>query len=170
MSEEITLRVAELSDLPDLVEIYNQGVEDGIATCDLSGFTPEERVDWFHEHRPPYRIWVAERAGRVVGWTSISRYDRKACFHRTGIIATYVDRAERGAGVGGALRKHLIAEAPELGFHTILSRIWAPNDVSMGLAEKYGFERVGYMKELVHKDGEYIDCAFYQLMLGSPDA
>lgn len=165
MTTDITLRVAELADLKPIVEIYNEGVEDGIATCDLSGFTPQERVGWFREHQEPYRIWVAEEGDRILGWTAVSRYDRKPCFHRTGIIATYVARAARGRGVGSALRRHLICECSRLGFHTIVSRIWAPNDVSVNLAEKYGFERVGYMKELVSKDGGYIDCIFYQLML-----
>ena len=33
----IAIRRATESDLPAIVEIYNQGVEDGVASCDLSG-------------------------------------------------------------------------------------------------------------------------------------
>lgn len=162
---DLRIRTAVLSDLPRLTEIYNQGVEDGVATCELSGFSPEERVGWFEEHQGPYRIWVAERLGTVVGWTSLSQYDRKPCFYRTGTIATYVERQCRRLNVGSALRAHLIAEAKRLGFHSVLSRVWVTNVQSRRLAEKFGFTQIGYLPELVFINGKYVDCLLFQKML-----
>jgi L-amino acid N-acyltransferase len=163
--EGITIRRARPNDLSRVVEIYNQGVEDGVATCDLSGFTPEERKEWFYGHVDPYPLWVATRGEHVIGWTNLSRYDSKPCFHRTATFATYVDRSERGKGVGSILRQHLIEEARALGFHTIVNRVWSPNQRSIELAKKFGFQEVGRMRELVFKDGEYVDCVFFQLIL-----
>jgi L-amino acid N-acyltransferase len=161
----VEIRLACLEDLPAIVEIYNQGVEDGVASCDLGGFTPEQKLNWFKNHQGRYRIWVAERGQEVVGWTALSPYETKPCFDRTGFFSTYVRREMRGQKVGSNLRRHLIAQARELGFHTILNRVWSINEQSIALAKKFGFTQVGHMRELVCRDGEFIDCLFFQLIL-----
>ena|SRR5947209_10553844 len=161
----VAVREAARDDLPTIVDIYNQAVEDGIATCDLSAFSPEERVDWFDAHHGRYRIWVADVDGEVVGWIALSPYDPKPCFVLTGSIATYVARDARSGGVGSTLRRHLVAQAKRLGFHTLVTRIWATNEASVALSEKFGWDRVAHLREVVSKDGEFIDCFLYQLVL-----
>ena len=59
----------------------------------------------------------------------------------------------------------MIEEARERGFHSLVARVWIVNEGSIALALKFGFEQVGHMKELVYKDGRYIDCLFFQLVL-----
>ena len=56
----ISVRRATEADLPAIVEIYNQGVEDGVASCDLSGTDVEGKKEWFAAHADPYAVWVAE--------------------------------------------------------------------------------------------------------------
>jgi L-amino acid N-acyltransferase YncA len=161
----VVTRRATITDLPDIVELYNQGVEDGVATCDLSGFNAEQRVAWFHEHTERFPLWVAEHTGNIVGWTALFPYDNKACFAQTAMFSTYVRREARGLGVGSVLRQLLITEAKRLGFHTIINRVFAINERSIALARKFGFTQVGHMREIVYRDGRYIDCVFFQLLL-----
>lgn len=75
------------------MDIYDQGVADRTATCDLSGLTAEGRREWFREHSHPYGIWVAIVDERVRGWVSLGRYDAKPCFRHTGTFSTYGDRS-----------------------------------------------------------------------------
>ena len=49
-ADDVEVRAAEPADLGPIVEIYNEGVEDGVATCDLSATTAEERREWFAAH------------------------------------------------------------------------------------------------------------------------
>jgi L-amino acid N-acyltransferase len=164
-SPQPRIRQACIADLPAIVEIYNQGIEDGVATCDLGGFNAEQKRAWFDNHKDQYRIWVAERNRQIIGWTALSPYESKPCFARTAMFSTYVRREARGQKIGTLLRHHLIQQAREIGFHTILNRVWATNRVSIGLAKKFGFTQVGHMRDLVCKDGEFIDCFFFQLIL-----
>lgn len=142
-----------------------EGIVARTATCDLSGMSAAARREWYAEHAYPYGTWVADVTGRAVGWVALTRYDRKACFRRMATFSTYVDRAHRRQGVGGALRRHLIEEANRRGFPTLVNRVWVNNEASIGLARRYRFEEVGRMRDLVYRDGEYIDCVFFQLML-----
>jgi L-amino acid N-acyltransferase YncA len=164
----IRIRPATIADLPAITDMYNQGVEDRTATCDLQGFKAEDRRDWFHAHRHPYGIWLAtdrDVPEPVLGWVALSRYEHKPCFAKTATFSTYVHRNARGRGVGSALRSFLIAEARRRGLHTIVNRVFAPNEASIALAKKFGMVEVGRMKELVFRDGDYVDCVFFQLML-----
>ena len=161
----IQIRDALPEDLSSIVEIYNQGVIDGTANSDLNTFTNEEKKIWFDSHTPKYPIWVAELDGEVIGWTNLSPYEKKQCFHQSASISTYVLKKHRGHGVGSRLRQHLIDKSKELGFHTLVNRVFASNESSIELAKKFNFKLAGRMKDLVHKDNTYEDCVFYQLIL-----
>jgi L-amino acid N-acyltransferase len=158
----ISIRRSTESDLPAIVEIYNQGVEDGVASCDLSGTDVEGKREWLAAHTDPYAVWVAEQDGLVVGWICLSPYDPKPCFAKTATLSTYVRRSYRRIGAATRLREHLVSEARRRGFHTLVNRVWITNKASIEMSRKFGWKEVGHMKELVHKDGEFIDCLFFQ--------
>ena len=163
---ECRVRAADQGDVPAITEIYNQAVAEHIATCDLSDVPEDRRSEWLARHFYPYGVWVAEDEVATRGWVAVSPYDAKPCFHRTATCATYVARGARGSGVGTLLRAHMITEARRRGFHSIVNRVWANNDASIALAKRFGFQQVGYFKELVDLDGELVDCLFFQIMLG----
>ena len=60
-SAPFTIRTAAFSDLPEIVAIYNEAVEQRFATADLEPVTVEQRRTWFQEHDPAsLPIYVAE--------------------------------------------------------------------------------------------------------------
>ena len=160
------IRAATADDVDAITDIYNQAVHERIATCDLSDVPPASRRDWLESHQYPYGVWVADIDGMVRGWMVISPYDSKPCFRRTATFSTYVHRVARGQGVGSALRKHMIEEAEQRGFHALVNRVWADNQASVALAQRFGFQLVGHMPELVEIDGHFVDCLFFELVLG----
>jgi len=159
------IRAAVPDDVDAITDIYNQAVHEHIATCDLSDVPPESRREWLEEHRYPYGVWVAEVDETVRGWMVISQYDPKPCFRKTATFSTYVHRAARGQGVGSALRKYMVQEAGRRGFHALVNRVWADNRASIALAERFGFQLVGHMPELVEIDGRFVDCLFFERVL-----
>jgi L-amino acid N-acyltransferase len=101
----------------------------------------------------------------VAGWACLSPFVEKSCFERTAYTSTYVSRDYRGRGIGRALREHVISEARRLGFHSLVNRIFTRNDVSVRLTEQLGFVRVGTLRQVIWKEGDYWDAALYQLLL-----
>jgi phosphinothricin acetyltransferase len=165
------MRQATPSDLDAIVAIYNEGIEDGGATCDLSTVSPQDRHAWLDAHSGRFPLFVAsDQADRIRGWTALAPYDPKPCFHLTASVSTYVARQARGARLGSTLRAHLVDHARRLGFHVLISRTWAANDASARLSRRCGWEEVGYLREIVDNGGTFVDCRLFQLVLNGRDA
>ena len=49
--------------------------------------------------------------------------------------------------------------------HVIIGGVSLPNDASVRLHEKFGFEKVAHYKEVGFKFGQWVDVAFWQLTL-----
>ena len=101
----MNIRPATFDDLPGILEIYNDAVLNTTATYDCAPRTLEHRVAWFEEHeRQRLPVFVAvDAAGRVLGWSSLSRYHDRRGYQFTVENSVYVAAAERGRGVGKLL-------------------------------------------------------------------
>lgn len=162
---EIRIRDARESDLPALLEIYNQVVLSSPATFDLDSQTLGHRRKWFSEHGRRHPIIVAESKGRVIGYASLSRFRDKPAYSMSVEDSVYVRRGFQGKGVGKLLMKETVARAIKLGYHTLIAGVVPPNEASVKLHEGFGFVRVGNFKEVGFKFSHWQDVTFYQLML-----
>ncbi len=151
--------------MAELVSIYNDSVEDGVSNCDLSELDESAGARWLADHRGRFPLFVAEIENDVAGWACLSPFVDKKCFDRTAYSSTYVGKRFRRRGVGRALRSHVIEHARELGFHSIVNRIFTRNSASVTLTEQLGFVRIGVLREVVWRDNEYWDVSLYQLIL-----
>jgi len=156
------IRIALLRDLPEIVSIYNEAVEDRFATADLSPVTVEERAEWFREHDPStFPIYVFEE-GQVEGWCSLSAYRRgREALSGTAEVSYYVRRTARGRGVGSSLVRHAVAEAPRLGKRVLFGIVLERNAASTRLLERCGFALWGRLPEVALIDGELVGHLYY---------
>jgi len=159
----VTIRTATIDDLSSIVAIYNEAVYQRFATADLEPVTVEQRSGWFHEHDPATApIYVAEREGAVAGWCSLSAYrPGRAALTRTAEISYYVGAAVRGCGVGSALVRHAIEQAPRVGKHVLFGILLERNAPSIRLLTKYGFELWGRLPDAALIDGEVVSHVYY---------
>jgi L-amino acid N-acyltransferase YncA len=153
---ELNLRVAKTEDLSAIVAIYNQAVPTHRSTANTAPVTVEVRKKWFEEHEPDrHPIFVAELAGRVIGWCSLSMYrPGRAALRFTAEISYYVDTAHQGQGVGQALIRHALEASPSLGIKNIIAVLLDRNEPSRKLLEKLGFQQWGYLPRVLDFDGE----------------
>ena len=56
----------------------------------------------------------------------------------------------------------LLSEGRRVGLHTVIARIAEGNDVSIHLAESFGFHHIGVMKEVGKKFGRILDVYLMQ--------
>ncbi len=84
----------------------------------------------------------------VLGFGSLSAFRERSGYSATAENSVYVDRAQRGKGVGKALLAELLVLASAHGFHSVIARIAGHNETSIGLHEAAGFELVGVEREV----------------------
>ena len=159
----ITTRPATPADADAIAKIYNQGIEDRIATFETRSRTPEEITRWFDGVHP---IVVAEEAGQVVGFASTSSYRARDCYSKTAEFSVYVGRDHRGRQVGRQALGALIEESRKAGLHKLVSRIFPENAASRAACRAAGFREVGVYKEHGQLEGEWKDCVIVERLVG----
>lgn len=165
MTNETLIRPAARADLPALVEIYNHYVRETPVTFDTEPFTVETREAWFSSFSEdgPYRLLVASQGGAVRGYASSSCFNPRKAYDISVETTIYLDPAATGNGIGtalyGALMDALVGDAR---LHRAYGGIALPNDASVALHEKFGFQHVGTYREVGCKFGCYWDVAWFE--------
>jgi phosphinothricin acetyltransferase len=59
----------------------------------------------------------------------------------------------------------LIERLRERGIHAVIGGILLPNDASIVLHERLGFEKVAHFKEVGWKQSQWIDVGYWQLLV-----
>lgn len=171
MTDEILVRPAHRPDLPALVDIYNHYVLETPVTFDTEPFTVETRMAWFSSfgRDTPYRLLVAVRGDTVCGYASSACFKPRKAYDVSVETTVYLDPDSTGAGVGTllyrALLDMLIADAR---LHRAYGGIALPNEASIALHEKFGFEHVGTYREVGRKFDRYWDVAWFERDLSGP--
>src|SRR5918911_3090304 len=114
------IRYARPEDAAAIAEVYNQGIEDRVATLETQVRTPEERTAWLAARGPRHPVLVAvDDRGHVVGWGSLNQFNPRAAYDHVADFSVYVAREHRGRGVGDALLSALEERAREVGYHKL---------------------------------------------------
>lgn len=167
MSRCDVARSASPADAARIAEIYNQGIEDRIATFETELRTAEDIRAWFER---PYPVVVVERQGDIVAWASASGYRPRACYAANCEFSVYVDRAARGTGAGRLAMQTLMRECGTAGFHKLISRVFVDNIASLKMLESLGFRQVGVYREHGQLDGVWKDVVIVEAILPDTSA
>lgn len=164
-TSSIETRAATVEDVPAITEIYNQGIEERIATFEAEPRSVEAMEGWLAEHQGRYLAIVAEIDGQVAGWASVGQYRPRECYAGIGEYSIYIHRDFRGKGVGKVLLRALIAAAAEQGYWKLTSRIFVENVASRKLCEATGFREVGIYEKHAKLDGVWHDCVIVEYLI-----
>ncbi|HQE25807.1 MAG TPA: N-acetyltransferase family protein [Candidatus Atribacteria bacterium] len=162
----LTIRKAQIDDLQEITDIYNEAVLETISTFHLYPRSWEEQVRWFESHKDRYPLLVVEDEDLVIGWACLSPYSDREGYQYTVTDSIYIRKEFRRQRIGYELLSILVGEARKLGYHSIVAFIARENLASIRLHEKVGFICRGELKEAGFKFGRWIDVCFYQKMLG----
>lgn len=162
MAGDLRVRLAAEADAGRITAIYNQGIEDRVATFETELRTVEAVRSWF---LAPYPIVVVERDGDVVAWANASQYRPRACYAGICEFSVYVDRAVRGSGAGKLAMQTLIEHAIQRGYTKLVSRVFVENVASRRLLRSLGFREVGVYYRHGQLDGRWRDVVIVEYLL-----
>jgi len=154
---DVSVRAATPDDAAVICTIYNQGIEDRVATLETELRTPEERRQWMAGRGPRHPVVVAVTDEQVVGWGSLNSFNPRPAYDHVVDLSVYVERGWRGRGVGRVLLLHLLARARTLGYHKMVLATFPYNEAGVALYQKMGFTPVGVYHEQGRLDGRWVD-------------
>jgi len=159
------IRPVKKEDFPQLSAIYNHYIENSIATFEEKTITTcdmEERVNGVLSEFP----WlVYESNGEVVGYAYAHLWQERSAYRYSVASAVYLLPDNYGKGIGSQLYEKLFEELRKTSCHAVIAGISLPNDSSVALHEKFGFEKVAQFKEVGKKFGQWIDVGYWELIL-----
>jgi phosphinothricin acetyltransferase len=162
---DVSTRPATPDDAAAICTIYNQGIEDRIATLETEPRTPEERRQWMGARAARHPVVVAVTGGQVVGWGSLNAFNPRPAYDNVVDLSVYVERGWRGRGVGRALLQHLLPLARTLGYHKMVLATFPFNEAGVALYQKVGFRPVGVYREQGRLDGRWVDVLIMERLL-----
>lgn len=164
-SDGIQIRNAMAEDAAAIAEIYNQGIEDRVATYETRRRSAEDQRAWLKSVADRYPVVIAQIDGEIIGWAGAGPYRERECYRGIGEFSMYVRRDWRGRGVGDLLLAGLINEAERLGLWKLLSRIFPFNEASRALCRKHGFREVGVYEKHARLDGHWLDVVIVERLI-----
>jgi phosphinothricin acetyltransferase len=182
MTPAVRIRPASLADAGTICRIYNQGIDDRVATLETERRTPEERAQWLEARDARHPVLVAEEGegakgapaadaeGRVVGWASLNVFNARRAYEHVADLSLYVHRDWRGRGVGRHLLEALIGRARELGYHKLVLAAFPWDEAGMRAYGRAGFREVGIYREQGRLDGRWVDTIVMEKILDGPHA
>jgi phosphinothricin acetyltransferase len=160
------IRDATSDDASAIARIYNQGIEDRVATLETQSRTSEERAEWIAMRGPRHPVLVAvDDECVVVGWASLNAFNPRPAYDHVADFSVYVARDQRGRGIGDALLGALEARARELEYHKLVLAAFPTNASGMRLYERHGFATVGIYREHGRLDGGWVDVIVMEKIL-----
>jgi L-amino acid N-acyltransferase YncA len=169
-SAPLRIRTATVADADQICRIYNEGIEDRVATLETEERAPAERAAWLEARGPRHPVLVAEGEGAVVGWASLNVFNARRAYEHVADLSLYVQREARGHGVGSRLLEALVARARELGYHKLVLAAFPWNEAGMRAYRRAGFREVGIYREQGRLDGRWVDTIVMEKILEGPNA
>jgi L-amino acid N-acyltransferase YncA len=162
----LTVRDATGADAASIARIYNQGIEDRVATLETGLRSADERKVWLTERGERHPVLVAVTTeGQVVGWASLNQFNPRPAYDHVADFSVYVDRDARGSGVGRQLLEALEERARRIGYHKLVLAAFPTNVAGMRLYERSGFSVVGTYHEQGLLDGVWVDVILMEKLL-----
>ncbi len=164
-SSPLAVRLATPQDAEAIRAIYNREVTASTVTFDLVPRTPADQAAWLAAHAGAHPAVVAERAGEVLGFGSLSPYRDRPAYATTVEDSLYVRHDARRQGVGAAILGELVRLAIAHGFHAMMARVVGGHEASIQVHRACHFELVGVEKEVGRKFGRWLDIVVMQRLL-----
>ncbi|HLM03408.1 MAG TPA: GNAT family N-acetyltransferase [Pyrinomonadaceae bacterium] len=155
------------ADAAQIVEIYNYYIETSHATFEtetLDSGEMEKRIRAIGENYP-YLVAEEETGGEILGYAYATKYKERAAYRHSTEVSVYVKNDLKQRGIGSLLYQKLFAAlARKPGIHAVIAGISLPNEASVRLHEKFGFEKVAHFREVGFKFGRWIDVGYWEMI------
>ncbi|HKP30400.1 MAG TPA: GNAT family N-acetyltransferase [Gemmatimonadales bacterium] len=157
------IRPVRATDAAAIAAIYNHYVTETTVTFEEEPVSPDEmgrRIQAVVAQGQPWL--VAEVDGQVAGYAYATKWHHRHGYRYSAEVTVYLAPTFGGRGLGTALYNELFPLLEASGIRSLVGVIALPNPASVALHEKFGMRKVGHLKAIGMKFGEWIDVGYWQ--------
>ena len=160
------IRSAHADDAKAIAAIYNPYILTTTISFEEEAVTDAAMAQRIADVQAGGLPWlVAERDGKVLGYAYATKWRVRHAYRFSVESSVYLAPEAARQGVGSALYTALLQQLAERGVHLVIGGIALPNDASVALHEKMGYEKVAHFREVGFKFGRWLDVGYWQKTL-----
>lgn len=171
--KEIIIRPAQIDDAEALLNIYSYYVQNTAISFEYDVPTMDEFKIRIANIIKNYPYLVAEKNGKIIGYSYGSRFHERAAFNWCAEVSIYVDMNARKCGVGRMLYEALEEKLKEIGIINIYASI-AYTDIEDEYLNKnsaqfhahLGYEQIGRFHKCGYKFNRWYDMIWMEKFIG----
>lgn len=159
------VRKADFEDSVQIAEIYNYYIENSHATFEVEILSSSEMENRIREtFAGKYPFFICEESDEIIGYAYGRQFRPRRAYLHTVETSVYIKNGWHGKSIGTMLYEKLFEEIFKMDIHAIIGGISLPNEASVKLHEKFGFEKVAHFREVGFKFGQWIDVGYWELL------
>lgn len=151
-------------DATSISEIYNYYIEETVVTFETETISARDisaRIAKIHSDNLPWLV-AEDNKGNLIGYAYASKWRDRFAYRFSVEVTVYLSPDATGKSLGTKLYQALFTELKRLSIHSAIGGITLPNQASVGLHEKFGFEKVAHFKEVGFKFNQWLDVGYWQ--------
>ncbi|MBL8991658.1 MAG: N-acetyltransferase [Phycisphaerae bacterium] len=159
------IRPTEQRDFEQMAQLVNRFISDTVVHFGYAPVSAAELRSQWDESRARYPWLTLELDGDFGGFAKAGVWRSREAYRWTAEVGLYLVESARGRGLGTAIYRELLDDLRRRGFHSAIGGVTLPNEASVRLHERLGFEFVGRFRHAGYKFGGWHDVGFWQVVL-----
>jgi phosphinothricin acetyltransferase len=159
------IRPVNTADAPAICGIYNYYIvhtaisfeEEPVSTAEMEGRIRTVSVKY------PWFAW--EEGGEILAYAYVNTWKERAAYRYAAELSIYVKNGKEGRGLGGKLMAHLLEAVKKTEIRALVSGITLPNERSVALHEKFGFQKIARFDQIGFKLDRWLDVGYWELII-----
>ena len=166
MTSTRTIRPATAADAERIRTIYNHYIATTTISFEEEPVSAVDMAQRIADVAAATLPWLVMLDGdKLIGYAYATKWRVRAAYRFTVESSLYLDPQHVGKGAGTMLYEALLAELRQRGLHVAIGGIAQPNEASVRLHERLGFQKVAHFSEVGRKFGRWVDVGYWQLKL-----
>jgi phosphinothricin acetyltransferase len=159
------IRAANINDAQQLAELYNYYVRHTLITFEEEELTAGQYAERIEKIAANYPFIVFEENGEILGFAYGNKWRERSAYRFALESSVYVKQGHFGKHIGTKLYEELFNLLKIQGCKQVIGVITLPNETSVKMHERFGFEKAAHFKSVGIKFDTWCDVGFWQKTL-----